>query len=619
MAIPTGVTPRPTPPAWLTSNVAGTTVNLSDTTTQTIVEPTVTITKATVPATISPAPDAGDLFKYRITVSNPGGTNYSTAYNVRITDTLPADVDLLTVTVTSSASWVDSSNLASDRVDVMIDSIANLGSVTIDLDVRLRTSVQPNTTIANTGYATWTSMPGTVAGERTGSTADEGGSANDYRANGVKSFTSATVALSKFIVSTSESDTAVCPGGVGACSSPWSVAIGEVVRYRLIAAIPEGTSTNLQLQDVLPNNLIFINDGTAQFGICSRQWGGLCVGYLQCQYRGSQAGCGVTGAAASATFPAGSLPCGLADANVGSSNSSTTNTRHYLTGTDPFFKLGTFHNNDSDADTEYVVVEFNALVENSLLNQAFVNSTGATSSTSIVNSFRVYVNAVQKGVDSTGSSSNQASIAEPVIRDLTKTRVGSGTLDAGDTLTYRLTFSNNASGSNAAPAYNVVLTDTLDSNLSFQSVTITDLAEGVESYNAAGNLLNVYLTKVSAGSSVTVDVTAVVKASAPNGMIISNNATLSYTSLPGTNGTTGNSTGSDTPGTAGTANGERIGITGSTLNDYRSASEDCQPDACNPNGGQAEPVADGLHDWGSGDLRYPGDPARGADPRPGGE
>ncbi len=536
-------------------NVAGTTVSLSDTTTETVVEPGVTITKDTVPGTISPAPDAGDLLKYRITINNPGGTNYSTAYNVRITDTLPADVDLLTVTVTSSASWVDSSNLTSDLLDVLIDSIANGSSVTIDLDVRLRSSVQPNTTIANTGYVTWTSMPGVVTGERTGSTADEGGSANDYRANASDSFNTATVALSKIIASTSEAGTAVCVGGVGACSSPWRAAIGEVVRYRLVAEIPEGTSTNLQLQDLLASNLGFINDGTAKFGFVSASG----ASYVSDAYGGILsigAGCGVVGSVGDA------LPCGLADENL--SSSSTTNNDSYESGVDPYFKLGTFHNNDSDADKEYIVVEFNAVVENTAINQAFTNSTGEASPTLVSNNFRVYVDAVQKGVDSTSSSSNQLYIAEPVIRNLTKARVGSGGLDAGDLVTYTLKFSNSAAGSDAAAAYDLQVLDTLDSNLTKESVTWSVPAGVVVTDTSTSGAIQVALSKLEAGASGTLTVTVRVAAFAPNGMTITNTASLSYTSLPGTNGT-----GWAAPGSAGTQTGERIGTSG--VNDYTSA------------------------------------------------
>ncbi len=38
------------------------------------------------------------------------------------------------------------------------------------------------------------------------------------------------------------------------------LAIGEIVRYRLTAILPEGTSTNLQVVDLLPQGLILLDN-----------------------------------------------------------------------------------------------------------------------------------------------------------------------------------------------------------------------------------------------------------------------------------------------------------------------------------------------------------------------
>lgn len=45
----------------------------------------------------------------------------------------------------------------------------------------------------------------------------------------------------------------------------------------------------------------------------------------------------------------------------------------YASGQDVYFRFGDIQNNDSDADLEFVVVEFNALVENTSGNQAGAN------------------------------------------------------------------------------------------------------------------------------------------------------------------------------------------------------------------------------------------------------
>ena len=72
----------------------------------------------------------------------------------------------------------------------------------------------------------------------------------------------------------------------------------------------------------------------------------------------------MTGGTANAPTPVAPLPCTLADGNVGSDNSTSLDPDVYTTGTDPYFKFGTLVNADSDDDLEYIVVEFNALVDN---------------------------------------------------------------------------------------------------------------------------------------------------------------------------------------------------------------------------------------------------------------
>ncbi len=60
----------------------------------------------------------------------------------------------------------------------------------------------------------------------------------------------------KSIVSTSEDHTTMISGIE-------RVTIGEIIRYRVSVALPEGTFSDLQIGDVLPGGLTFIDDGTA--------------------------------------------------------------------------------------------------------------------------------------------------------------------------------------------------------------------------------------------------------------------------------------------------------------------------------------------------------------------
>jgi hypothetical protein len=70
---------------------------------------------------------------------------------------------------------------------------------------------------------------------------------NDYTDTGVAAV-NVNTSPQKLIVATSEAHT----GNVGGREQ---LAIGEIARYRLTAVLPEGTSTNLQIIDLLPQGL----------------------------------------------------------------------------------------------------------------------------------------------------------------------------------------------------------------------------------------------------------------------------------------------------------------------------------------------------------------------------
>ena len=110
---------------------------------------------------------------------------------------------------------------------------------------------------------------------------------------------------------------------------------------------------------------------------------------------------------------------------------------------------------------------------------------------------------------------------------------------------------------------------------------------------------------------VTIIVTARVVGTTPNGLTILDARDLTYTSLPGANGTAANCTGSNTPGASGASTGERNGSGG--VNDYvdsSSASVTLTTPTVQRAGGAH---AGNLHDRRGSDLRHPRDAARGRD------
>ncbi len=539
----------------------------------TIIEPLVNTTKSVVPS----SGDAGDTVTFTVTLTNPA-TGSTTAYDVTWSDTLPSGLIYVPGSLTLGACAVDTSLTLSDAGAPTLTGSGGLfqpgQSCTITFQATIDYGVAPGQVITNTAETRWTSLSGNVtdrspynadSDERTGADG-VGGALNDYASQGQAEVTINSVAPIKSIVATSEAHT-------GVVSGVERVAIGEIVRYRLVVQLPEGTSVNFQIQDLLPGGLTYLDDGTAKAafvsngaGITSNNVGTLPVPAI------TDSDCFLSGNSADGTNPPIPAVCDpLSDNNVGSTSSTSTDVDAYGTGTDPYFKLGTLTNNDSDADAEYVIVEFNALVDNTAPGS---NDAGD----SRYNSFRVLISGTQNGPNST---SVQVIIAEPSL-SLSKTAAIDTTRDAGDTVTYTLTISA-ASGPNRATAFDLTLTDAFDSYLTGLSVTNVTTTQGATcvgngggttafSHNSgsfAGSTLTFTATCLDPGQSITLTVTGTVAAGAPAGYTIPNTANLTYTSLPGT-GTSPNPTGSTTPGGSGAPNGERDGSGG--VNDYLASS-----------------------------------------------
>jgi LPXTG-site transpeptidase (sortase) family protein len=535
----------------------------------TVIEPTVNTSKVVVPTNT----DAGNTVTFTVTLTNPASGS-TTAYDVTWSDTLPTGLTYTPATLSGSCT-THALTLSDASAPTLTGSVSQLDpgeTCTITFDALVDYSVGPGQVITNTAQTRWTSLSGAPgqrstyhidSTERTGADGLLGtGVLNDYRTEGTATVTINNIAPQKYLLTTSEAHT-------GFVSGYERVTIGEIIRYRLVVSLPEGTSTNFQIRDYLPSGLMYLDDGTAKVafvsngaGITSSDYGTLPVPGI------TDPDCFLSGNSADGTTPAIPAACDpLADNNVGSSNSTSTDDDNYTTGAHPYFKLGTLTNNDSDADTEYVIVEFNALVDNT--------STGSNDAGDYrQNNFSVFINGVQNG---SASNNLRVYIVEPSITNLAKTAApASG--DAGDVITYTLTFSN-ANTVNNTTAFDVQVTDTVPAKMTFNagSMNITSTgscATGITDNTVAPNIV-ISIDAVPAGCAVTITYTATLNTTVTPEEVIANTANITYTSLPGTNGTSPNPTGSTTPGTSGTDNGERDGSNGARpWNDYSDQATD---------------------------------------------
>ncbi|HXF06221.1 MAG TPA: LamG-like jellyroll fold domain-containing protein, partial [Blastocatellia bacterium] len=304
-------------------------------------------------------------------------------------------------------------------------------------------------------------------------------------------------------------------------------AIGEIVRYRLITVIPEGTTPNFQIQDLLPPGLTYL-PGTARV---------LFV-----------ADSSVT--SGSAFWPTVPGP------NPPQCPGSPTPTSNLLegggpftpgAGVDPIFFVGPqalpITNNDNDPNLEFAIIEFNALVDNIASNQ---------SSTTLPNQFQVRFTDEAGNPFASNSGAVNVHVVEPNLK-LTKSVSPAAVVLGGPPVTYTVTIANTGT----ADAFDSVFTDTLPPGLTVVTGSLT-LPAGCTG-SAAGQNVSVTCPQLDDGAAIQITYQATVSATAPCPTTLTNQATITWTSLPGPNGSTTNPTGSSTPGASGSINGERNG------------------------------------------------------------
>ncbi|MBS1968412.1 MAG: DUF11 domain-containing protein, partial [Chloroflexi bacterium SZAS-1] len=507
-----------------------------------VVEPSIPFSATTNNKTVTPTSgDAGDVVAYTVVYANANGTNNTDAFDVRLLDVVPADaiLNLASINVTATAACASptfTNNSVGNTVDITVSRVAPGCQMTVKYQATLSTAVTPGELITNTANLTYSSLPGAhgSAGNSTGSVAPGAPGTNTGERDGSGSapndlFGSDTAVVTVFapmsvksLVSTSEAHTAGT-----------SVVIGEIARFRMAVQIAEGSSPGFALRDNLPAGLLFLNDGTAKLALVSTN-PGLSSSTL------SGVGLQVSGneTTLNGITPTFVLPASAISGGTGSGGA-------FQSGDVPLFSLGNLSNTDSDTNQEFVVLEFNALVENSASNQ---------NSTTLNNTFTVRLN----GVDALTSNTQSVGVVEPNVT-MTKQILST----TGATITYRVVATNTGN----ATAFDTVVADTLPPSLDLNVGSITVNAaggatKGIANHSDSANRVEFDGITLPAGGSVTITYQANI---VTPGTTIANTATTSYSSLPG-GGTLGNPTGSNTPGAGGASNGERNGAGGT--NDY---------------------------------------------------
>ncbi|MCG2785105.1 MAG: isopeptide-forming domain-containing fimbrial protein [Anaerolineae bacterium] len=520
-------------------DVAGTPKTVSDDEESTITEPDLDIVKDA--ASIAVNPDAGDTVTYTITLAH-GASSTATAYDVRFEDILPAYADLQIGTVNVSGAGTatvnDLSNDGSNTIEITISDIPIGNTVTITYEAILTSALNPNQLIQNTGDVYWTSMPGdNNPGDGDGERDGEGTNPpNDYHDSDTGDLTADNIEPVKSILATSETHTgATLPNAA-------DVAIGEILRYRLAVAVPEGTSNDFIISDQLS-----VNAGTALVTpILDNTMQITAVNFDAGHFDSADFGAALEAANGSPVdlYNAGgaaqfTLPFDLVTLSAG----------NLLT-----FNLGDIVNLDTnpDADVEYIYIEFNVLV---------ANVTDNTLGDILANDFDVTINSGAPVISNTVN----ATVVEPQL-NVAKSASADTDWEYGDTVTFTIVLENLAANASTADAFNVSVSDLIPATLTYQTATITSDYPGCTPNDSADPTLTWTCASFPLGTTATftyqIEVNDELTTPHLTGIapfdVAENTVNVTWTSLPGT-GTTGNPTGSDTPGGSGDSDGERNG------------------------------------------------------------
>lgn len=471
--------------------------------------------------------DANDLVTFAITIENQGG---HPAFDVKLDDIFPTDCftfdpNTIQVKLGSGAPVTPvitgNFSLAFPAPIAGLDANTTPGDniVVVTFQAKVKADITPGccrNTAKITKYASIAGGPDFVAAGFNGPYEDT-----------ADVCTKPT--LTKSVVFTSEAHT----GPDNSTSGTPEVTIGEIVRYRLEVRLPEGSSSpNFQVTDALPAGMKFLDGGTTRVAFVSNGAGITHAGFFNTTFD-------IPGNAPPPSSTLNTLPA-VSTVPPGAITGGT------ACGAPVMFNLGNVQNNDNDLDLEYVVIEFNALV---------CNEAGNTDPTTRSNTFSVSVN------NSTiiGSPAINVIVREPNLT-ITKS-VSPTTVVQGVSPTYTVTITNPS----LLKAFEVQFADTLPAGLILDPGSV-NFSGSCTSPALVNTIPSLKCGEISAGGVVTITYKALaLPDTCP--ITLTNNARVTWTSLPGPNGTTSNSTMSSTPGASGAADGERDGSS-PALNDY---------------------------------------------------
>ncbi|MBN1882560.1 MAG: DUF11 domain-containing protein [Deltaproteobacteria bacterium] len=178
--------------------------------------------------------EAGDLITYTILLENTGGW---TAYDVEVTDLIPAGLTYVTGSITTTSGTADAGGAPNLSWSIPSIAVGPANAVVLSYQVTVDGTVQPNEILWNDARVEWTSISGTPSPneERNGTDGlHNSGVLNDY----------SNEDADDLVVDTAASITKTLTNPVGG-----SVTILSVVTYEIEMELPDATIPSLTITD----------------------------------------------------------------------------------------------------------------------------------------------------------------------------------------------------------------------------------------------------------------------------------------------------------------------------------------------------------------------------------
>jgi uncharacterized repeat protein (TIGR01451 family)/fimbrial isopeptide formation D2 family protein len=405
----------------------------------TVIESNLGVSKSVT--AVTPAPiTGGDILEYTVTVSNSGN---ATAYDINLVDTLPPELEFYsgftpTATINGTAVSGFMPTPAGAPVGPLVWGRDN-GDNNLDLPAgqdlvlvyqAMVQSAQPNDSFSNSVWVDWTSLNDDSTYERTGNGCPTITAPDDYCA-GPATANTATTDTSTLVKSVVADTFDTAPLSTAADAT---VRVGDTVTFELALNLQEGVTQQVAVQDVLPAGMAFvevvsINDDFVADYTPPASGEGSNFSYEP-----------ITAAGVPAAGQTGTLN----------------------------WNLGTIANDpQGDATTDTLLIVYRARVVEDTL--AHLPSTVLTNTATLR-----YVDAAGNPVIDPArlESSASATVLQPVMDSLSKSdrsgRVSGTPVNTGyEQMNFRLTACN---GAGQAPAYSVLLSDTLASQFDEASI-----------------------------------------------------------------------------------------------------------------------------------------------------